>query len=486
MKEPTIIKPQDGYQMKCLTNSADILISGASAGVGKTFALLLEPLRHLYVESFEAVTFRRTREQIKNAGGLLDASKKVYGKIPTMRLNQTDLTYKQPQGAKITLRHLDPHTYENDWQGAEICLLAFDELTHFNEDEFFYLLSRNRSTCGVKPYVRATCNPDPDSWVARLIAWWIGEDGFPIAERDGQLRYFFRHGEAMFWGDSKQEVYDSCTHIIEEIATKTKCDWNDLIKSVSFISGSIYDNKKLMQENPEYLANLHSQSEEIRRRLLEGNWKHGAKDTDIINAQKFQDIFTNSFVKRTGKRYITADIALQGKDKFVIMCWDGKVLIDIRIIPKSDGANVEAEILDMAQKWSVPQSRITYDADGVGAFLKGYIRNALPFHNGRKPVAEKAGNNRYNHLKSQCYFHFGYAVNNDEYYIDISVQLKMHKGKSVRTHLTEERKVAKKKLKKDYEPLSMISKQEQKAILGNSPDFLDCIVMREYFDLLGL
>ncbi len=58
-----------------------------------------------------------------------------------------------------------------DWQGTEIAYLGFDELTHFTEKQFYYLLSRNRSVSGVKPYVRATCNPDADSWVAKLIDW---------------------------------------------------------------------------------------------------------------------------------------------------------------------------------------------------------------------------------------------------------------------------------------------------------------------------
>ena len=55
------------------------------------------------------------------------------------------------------------------------------------------MLSRNRSTCGVTPYVRATCNPDADSWVAKFIEWWIDQDtGYPIPERSGKLRWFIR------------------------------------------------------------------------------------------------------------------------------------------------------------------------------------------------------------------------------------------------------------------------------------------------------
>ena len=53
--------------------------------------------------------------------------------------------------------------YESDvrgWKSAQICALIFDQLEEFLESQFFYMLSRNRSTCGVKPYVLAACNPD--------------------------------------------------------------------------------------------------------------------------------------------------------------------------------------------------------------------------------------------------------------------------------------------------------------------------------------
>ena len=82
------------------------------------------------------------------------------------------------------------------WQGAQITLICFDELTHFSAHQFFYMVSRNRSTCGVRPYIRATCNPDADSWVADFLTWWIDpESGLPIPERAGVLRYFVRIAE---------------------------------------------------------------------------------------------------------------------------------------------------------------------------------------------------------------------------------------------------------------------------------------------------
>ena len=96
------------------------------------------------------------------------------------------------------------------WQGSQICFLGFDELTHFSEFTFFYMLSRNRSICGVEPFVRATCNPDSDSWVAKFIEWWINQEtGYAIPERSGVVRVFYRNGEGKItWGETRQEVCD--------------------------------------------------------------------------------------------------------------------------------------------------------------------------------------------------------------------------------------------------------------------------------------
>ena len=55
-------------------------------------------------------------------------------------------------------------------------MICFEEVTHFSAKQFWYLVSRNRSTCGVRPYIQATCNPDADSWVAEFISWRIDQD----------------------------------------------------------------------------------------------------------------------------------------------------------------------------------------------------------------------------------------------------------------------------------------------------------------------
>jgi hypothetical protein len=115
--------------------------------------------------------------------------------------------WRWPRAGKIKFSHLQFETTVYDWQGAQIALICFDELTHFTAHQFFYMVSRNRSTCGVRPYIRATCNPDADSWVADFLAWWIDpETGLPIPERAGVLRYYVRVSERIVWADRPEAL----------------------------------------------------------------------------------------------------------------------------------------------------------------------------------------------------------------------------------------------------------------------------------------
>ena len=255
-----VLKPQKGPQEAFLSNKADIVVYGGAAGGGKTYALLLEPLRHIGNPDFGAVIFRRVSTQISSEGGLWDTALDIYQNIQGTTFKTQPYTVQFPSGAKITFNHLQ---YEKDvysYQGAQIPLIGFDELTHFTSKQFWYLLSRNRTTCGVKPYIRATCNPDADSWVRDLISWWIDDNGYPIKERSGVLRYFFRKDGDLIWGDTRKELMEKYG----------KQDFE--IKSFTFVPSSIYDNQILLDTNPEYLGSLQALSQVEQGRLLHGNW----------------------------------------------------------------------------------------------------------------------------------------------------------------------------------------------------------------------
>ena len=56
-------------------------------------------------------------------------------------------------------------------------------------------------------------------------------------------------------------------HFLDPMIIASGVDKEYFIKSVTFIGGSIYDNKELLKSNPEYLGNLNAQEEEEKLRF---------------------------------------------------------------------------------------------------------------------------------------------------------------------------------------------------------------------------
>ena len=225
-------------------------------------------------------------------------------------------TFTFPSGAKVVFDHLERYTDCLSYQGSQIVFIGFDELTHFDEEVFWYMLSRNRSDSGIPGYIRATTNPDPDSWVRTFIDWWIGPDGLAIPERSGKIRWMIRINGEVVWGDSRMELLrrqfdgeitavdkthtetdelfvpdetDSKIQVIIEpgkegvlyVITQTKqffqwtgSEYRELMppKSVTFICSTLQDNAILMKNDPSYLANLKALPLVEQERLLGGNW----------------------------------------------------------------------------------------------------------------------------------------------------------------------------------------------------------------------
>ena len=266
-----IIAPQKGAQERFLASRAQICIYGGAAGGGKTCGMLIDALRWKDREGYGAVFFRKNHNQIFSQGGLWDEGMKLYSGIARAypQLGRSRWVFRGSDGhevSKISFAHIEREQDVHKWQGSQICGLYFDELTHFSEKTFFYMLSRNRSTCGVTPYVRASCNPDADSWVAKFISWWIDPDtGYPIKERSGVIRWMLRREDQLYWADTKEEL-------IEQFKLESPEELNEP-KSVTFIASTIYDNQILLKTNPSYLANLKALPLVERERLLQGNWK---------------------------------------------------------------------------------------------------------------------------------------------------------------------------------------------------------------------
>jgi hypothetical protein len=152
------IRPQPA-QERFLRSKADISIYGGAAGGGKSYALLLAPLRHIHRPGFSGIIFRRQGTQILSEGGLWDVSERLYPHLGAIGSRRT-MRWRFPSGARVKFSHLEHAKDRFQRMGTQVAFIGWDELTHFTESQFWFLLSRNRSTCSVRPYVRATCNPD--------------------------------------------------------------------------------------------------------------------------------------------------------------------------------------------------------------------------------------------------------------------------------------------------------------------------------------
>ena len=274
MAKEIAIGPQSDPQEQFLQCTADIAVYGGSAGSGKTYALLLNQLYYIGNPGFRAVIFRRETTQIRGEGGLWDTSRQLYPYCGATA-REGVLDWRFPSGAKIAFAHMESEDDRYKYDGTQFAQIGFDQLESFTESQFFYLLSRNRSMCGVPATIRATCNPIPKNhkiggWLHRLLQWWIDDNtGYAIPEHSGVIRWFVNINNEIDWADSPSEL---------QAIHGGDC----MPLSCTFIHARLADNRILMVKDPTYKARLKGMAKVERERLLGdekmgGNWNISAQ-----------------------------------------------------------------------------------------------------------------------------------------------------------------------------------------------------------------
>lgn len=199
-------------------------------------------------------------------------------------------------------------------------------------------------------------------------------------------------------------------------------------------------------------------------------------DADAIDDLRYNHHVDDPEAPTKLKKYITADIAMQGSDKFVIGVWYGWRLIDVIVRDKVDGKQIVELIEEVAKEHGVPKSRIAYDGDGLGAFIGGYLDKAKAFINGSKAIEVKKNKLEFYNLKSQCYYILAEKINEagmtisadvDRWWPEIAEDLECVKNRNFGTDLK----------------FRVLKKEEVKKLIGRSPDFSDMMMMRAIFDL---
>lgn len=229
------------------SSSADEVLYGGAAGGGKSFALLMEAIvQALEVPNNRCLLLRRTFPELEKS--LIMKSLLVIPK-GLGKYNDGKKRWTFVNGSILEFGFCENEKDVTKYQSAEYGFIGFDELTHFTEFQYTYMLSRLRSTVpGVWPRIRAATNPGGEGhmWVKRRFVdpappnqVWTTEDGL------------------------------------------TRC----------FIPATLYDNPYLLEADPDYVKRLESLDEDSKRALLHGDW-------DVFAGQAFKEFDRSIHVVR--------------------------------------------------------------------------------------------------------------------------------------------------------------------------------------------
>lgn len=234
--------------------------------------MLMRALLQIDDPKFSGIFFRRTGKQLSGAGGLWSEAKKMYMPwTPRVVENSRKMTF--PAGSNLEFSHMEHEkNAEMDHQGLQYSFICFDEATHFTEHQVTYLMSRLRSDAEADSQMFLSCNPDPDSFLATWIDWWLDEDGYPDKAKSGVVRYYATVDGQLKHAASAKEIKERFPSAFEILNPLTEEIVVVEPKTITFIGGTIFDNPALIRANPKYLAELNSLPTIERSRLLHGNW----------------------------------------------------------------------------------------------------------------------------------------------------------------------------------------------------------------------
>lgn len=507
--------PQKGGQEKLLTSKANIIFYGGVRGGGKTGGLLLKPVKYFDNKNFSGAIFRKEKDDAKKGGGVIDQSHFFYSQFGTYNKSDQDRTWYFSGGGKLNFGYYSDSydDFVKRYQGLQLPFIGIDEVTHMKYLYFKYLLTCNRNAYGIENQIVCTCNPDPDSWVARFIGGtysngrdangnetlrykWIGEDGYPIYENSGKILYCYMWGDRedqVYWGETKEEVYEQAKDKIEALwSPELERFGNKLdmfIFSVTFIVGRLEENLILLESDPSYFKNLAQQNEEQRARDLKGNWKFKSAGDGLITRDHLEDIFSNS-QQRGEFRCVTADLALDGGDLAIFIYWEGFHAMACEAM-SVDSLKLLANARAFLEKFAIHETNFCYDANGLGKYFEGFMTNAKPFYNNGKPTDTKEiriGDtvqrmSKYENLKAQCVDLMCDRIKAKGYSFDNMLLGRRILGKMLIDHLREEYPCLRRDNKNIDGKFKLISKPEMISLIGHSPNFIDAWYQREYFEI---
>jgi hypothetical protein len=398
------------YQKDFLYNDSRFTFTEASTKVGKTFSHIWWIYEQAHADwnkpNYNHWWVAPVYSQAKIAFNRLRAK---VGQTGAYKINESNLIITTPLGTHIHFKSADK---PDNLFGEDVYSIVFDEAPRAKVDAFYALRSTITATGGKM----------------KLIGNFGGTSNWmhqykEKAKNDKEYAYF------------KITAWDAVNEgILEE---------NEILQAQKDLPPKVFKQLYLAEEQE--------------------------SDDMLCSYDAIRSLWTNTFAER-GNKYITADIALHGSDKFIVIVWDGYRIIHYKEVDKCEADEVTKLLESTAEKFQVMRSNIVYDADGLGSFLRGYLSGAKPFNNGAKPIVDPI----YKNLKSECGYALAKVINSGKMFIECEMP---------KDEVIKELECLQSYALDNEGKIQLLPKAKIKETIGHSPDRLDAFIMRMFFDL---
>lgn len=288
------LRPQEGPQTKFVDTDCNIVFYGGGGGGGKTWCILFDNLRFVHDPNYFSVFFRKTTTELET--NLWPEAVKMYSPflkhqsgpkkgqwIGKARIRDKQKEIIFPSGAKTKFAFLELDKHADSYYGAELSRVYWDEFQQQSEYAFHVLRSRLRSKAKVKSQMRMTLNPDSAHFCYFWVKPFLDDEGFPVKELSGKIRYFLLVSGDLHSSWDKQELLDKFP--------------NKKPQTYTYIPSTLEDNKILNEMEPEYRDTLDSMPPAKRKQLLLGCWAPSEDEGTLFQRGWLQKITKDKLPK---------------------------------------------------------------------------------------------------------------------------------------------------------------------------------------------